>query len=604
MALKEHNQITMDNIDELEVHLTIIAKNPSAVKSMAAFLTRRDWPTKIISNANEAIESIAKDKPDIVLLSFNHPHLNVEKFANLLLQTFNMTCVGFSEKEERAATQKFHASKLKYKLAGSASGPTIHRFVRKILIEKYGLNNTETESKVTKEAVDAHDEEDGMIFAGSSSKSHGKTSFVKGEQTAANGGTIVQQGIGSGPGGTMIEEGLETTDSGTMVEEGVARSSGKKRLGKNRATQKGETITEEGAEELVGEFSAEHAIDDLLANEKDRDLSSRERNKGKTLKQRPRKTVDEENLIDEEEEIEEEDEIHEGREIHGRASRKKNLEVVETADGESYTMTAPSMLKKKRLSALTKAKIAEGQRTQTKESITEKETTLHASMSEMLQTIEPSSELGSHPDDPVEWIGILPMVAQDFQGYLAIPVTTKPDQAATDVLQKIKNSIIEDLKKKGIEPKIEDGFFIQVAPTYFSSLAKGRAQFVLQQGMTEDSELCVSYFASTMSTQEVKKVNKSMSTINVEGVSTQNPIDFKVYLHLDKNKKYFLYLNNGRTLSESQKSRLKKNGVSSFFIKNSEVDNFRKYLASTFVNNLITSLKEELNADERKAENQ
>ena len=158
--------------------------------------------------------------------------------------------------------------------------------------------------------------------------------------------------------------------------------------------------------------------------------------------------------------------------------------------------------------------------------------------------------------------------------------------------------------EKGFEPKIEDGFFIQVDPTYFSNLAKGRAQFVLQQGINEDSELCVSYFASPPPAQSIQKVNKTMSTIHVDGVSTEHPIDFKVFLHLDKNKKYFLYLNTGRTLSDAQKSRLKDRGVSSFFIKNSEVTNFRKHLASTFVKKLIVSLKEELLAEERKAENQ
>lgn len=490
MALNDGNQITMDNLDELEVHLTIVAKNPQSVKSISAFLGRRDWPTKVISNANEAIESITKDKPDIVLLSFNHPQLNVEKFATLLSQTLNMTCVGFCESEDRISIAKLQASKLRYKLVGGSSGPTIHRFVRKVLIEKYGLNITESDSsKTTKDGTAGKEEDSDIVIAGKSGR-YGKTSVLKGEQ-------LDSDSVNVGP-------GFDDSYNGSMV-------------------------VEEGADSL------------------------------------------------------------------------EHFEIASGGGDGAYAMPMPTPnQKKKRLSAVTKTKVSTELRGQTKENLSSQESTLQNSMSEIFQNItQESTELGSHPDDPVEWIGILPVIAKDFHGYLAIPVKTQPNVESEQMLQKIKESIGDDLEKKGFSPKIEDGFFIQIDPTYFSSLAKGHAQFILQQGISDEAELCVSYFSSSAPTQPIKKVNKTMSTIRVDGVSTENPINFKVYLHLNKNKKYFLYLNTGRTLSGKQKTKLHNRGIKSFFIKNTEVENFKKYLATSFVKQLIVSLKEELTADEQ-----
>ncbi len=553
MALNENNQITMDNLDELEVHLTIVAKNPQSVKSTSAFLGRRDWPTKVISNANEAIESIAKDKPDIVLLSFNHPQLNVEKFASLLSQTLNMTCVGFCEAEDRASTAKLHSSKLRYKLIGAPSGPTVHRFVRKVLIEKYGLNIAEADpSKVSRESSGDKEEDGDIVIAGKSGKGYGKTSVVKGEQ------------LETGAIDTGANESEPMTD-GIAIQEGIVSQ------GKTFAAEGPESITYGNSIQNENPSEDEGAVDEGLNNLSMFEMSDEER----------RRTPVNARIIN-------------------RKTSSKEYEVTEEAEEfDRKKDPTKGVLKKKRLSTVTKAKVLNGQRSQTKDNLEPKEEVLHASMSEMLQSIEPNTELGSHPDEPVEWIGILPVVTKDSQGYLAIPVQTQPNEVSEHVLQKLKKLVVADFNKKGLEPKIEDGFFIQIDPTYFSSLAKGHAQFVVQQGINDEAELCVSYFSSTSASQPIKKVNKTMSTIRVDGVSTENPITFKVYLHLNKNKKYFLYLNTGRTLSGKQKMKLHDRGISSFFIKNTEVDNFKKYLAISFVKQLIVSLKEELTADQQ-----
>ena len=570
MAINDNNQITMDNLDELEVHLTIVAKNPNTVKSTSAFLGRRDWPTKVISNVNQAIESIAKDKPDIVLLSFNHPQLNVEKFANLLSQTLNMTCVGFCEVDDRASVAKLHSSKLRYKLAGAPSGPTVQRFVRKVLIEKYGLNVTEESTKANKEGTAEKEEEDSdIIFAGGSAR-YGKTSVVKGEHLET--GPIGVEGDENAThlSGVVIQEGIGSLNAGTIVEKGRDHLSGSAEVGEELDSYSGSAIMQSESESESEQEESYYQQDEPETDHSESTTETKSR----------RKAVS-------------------GRLISTKTSSKELRAVEEVEEQEYEKDPTKPIIKKKRLSAVAKAKILDGQRSQTKENLVGKEVKLLSTMSDLLQTVEPHVELGSHPDDPVEWIGILPVVDQELQGYLAIPVRTKPNENSNHILHKIKTSLEEDFLKQGFDPKIEEGFFIHVDPTYFSSIAKGHAQFILQQGINDESELCVSYFSSTAPNQPIKKVNKTMSTIRLDGVSTENPINFKVYLHLNKNKKYFLYLNTGRTLSSKQKSKLKNRGISSFFIKNTEIENFKQYLASSFVKQLIVSLKEELAVNEQ-----
>src|SRR5437879_2991835 len=85
------------NVDDLEVDILILAKAESSVKVAAEYLTKHGWPTTIMTNVPDAIEHIGKSKPDIIFVSFSHPNPQIQKLPEMITQSFNLICVGFSE---------------------------------------------------------------------------------------------------------------------------------------------------------------------------------------------------------------------------------------------------------------------------------------------------------------------------------------------------------------------------------------------------------------------------------------------------------------------------------------------------------------------------
>src|SRR4051812_18007082 len=106
------------DVDDLEVELIILAKNPNNLRAAAAFLSRRGWPTKVIGNISKAVEEIAEKRPDFVLVSFNHPSPAVMKLPDIITQTFNLTCIGFVEGTDNASSNKLTGIKMRHKIFG------------------------------------------------------------------------------------------------------------------------------------------------------------------------------------------------------------------------------------------------------------------------------------------------------------------------------------------------------------------------------------------------------------------------------------------------------------------------------------------------------
>jgi len=127
------------DVDELEVDIVILAKMPNALKQTASFLTRRGWPTHVFSNVSKMIEVIAERRPDIIMVSLNHPSPAVLKLPDVIVQTFNLICIGFVELNDPNSTNKLSSRKIRHKIFGTPSGPNISRGIRRILAEKYNI---------------------------------------------------------------------------------------------------------------------------------------------------------------------------------------------------------------------------------------------------------------------------------------------------------------------------------------------------------------------------------------------------------------------------------------------------------------------------------
>ncbi len=127
------------DIDSIQVSVLLIVKSQSQFGAISQYLERRNWRVKVVSDMGEAITQLAKFQPDFVFISFNHPNPKLLKLPAVLAQTFNTHCVGFCETPDLRTESKLTSSKIKYKLVGAASGPSIQRRVKQILAEQYGV---------------------------------------------------------------------------------------------------------------------------------------------------------------------------------------------------------------------------------------------------------------------------------------------------------------------------------------------------------------------------------------------------------------------------------------------------------------------------------
>ncbi len=143
------------DIDEIQVKVVILAKNVTALKSVAVFFRRRGWPAVIFGSLSKAVEYIQEHNPDFVLISFNHPHPSIQKVPELLNQKFAVDCIGFVEGTDAISVSSLTSAKVKHKIFGQPTGPNLYRGVRRILAEALEIKYVEAEEKQVEEKEDA-----------------------------------------------------------------------------------------------------------------------------------------------------------------------------------------------------------------------------------------------------------------------------------------------------------------------------------------------------------------------------------------------------------------------------------------------------------------
>jgi hypothetical protein len=156
------------DLDDIEVEVMIVAKNPKPISQASAFLSRRGWPTSAVSNLAQAIELASEKKPDFVLISLNHQNPAMPKFIELIQSTFNATVVAFVENMDAASNQKLNKSNFKYKVFGQMSGPNLHRSLRRILSEKFNIGGDDNKGEEAKR--DQRNENESISIKGAGDK--------------------------------------------------------------------------------------------------------------------------------------------------------------------------------------------------------------------------------------------------------------------------------------------------------------------------------------------------------------------------------------------------------------------------------------------------
>lgn len=106
----------------------LIIKSESADLSAAeAFIVKRDWNVRSCTNLSDSILYIAREHPQFIFISVDHPNRNIIAFIRLLLQTFPERVIVFGEKPHVLTYHHFNETGCRYNIYPPVSGPAIER---------------------------------------------------------------------------------------------------------------------------------------------------------------------------------------------------------------------------------------------------------------------------------------------------------------------------------------------------------------------------------------------------------------------------------------------------------------------------------------------
>lgn len=168
-VLDEYGIADIAELDKLELSVLIVVKNKPPFESAATFLTRRNWPTTVVSSLPEAIQALVAHQPNFVLISANHPNPKIAKLPLIVAQAFNTKCIGFAEKNDGHSVGQLNAMRVSHRFFGQLSGPSIHRQIKKIIKDEYDAAKPQRQSDPT---LAGHSEEGTIHVAGGSHDSH------------------------------------------------------------------------------------------------------------------------------------------------------------------------------------------------------------------------------------------------------------------------------------------------------------------------------------------------------------------------------------------------------------------------------------------------
>jgi hypothetical protein len=541
------------DIDDIEVVILIVAKSPPKITQAANFLSRRGWPTTVLSNLSQAIEFATDRKPDFVLISINHPNPAIHKFSELLSSTFGSTCVGFAENNDTASASRLTKSAIPAKIQGQASGPNLHRSLRKLLAEKL---NIQLDDK-------------GQSTAERSASANNVT--VKGEAGAT---------ANKGP--TMIKgEAHESAADPKFENESI--SSGKYTMTKkNRRTLKelSQNPLDKPGDVVMGENKD-------LAAELKRSLFG----------DRPETAVPD---VAEESETENGAGIAAPVRAEGPRSISRQTAPPESSSsssqGPAYMPDHSAKPETGHAGAIGHPGYAHGKTpavtAQASAAVAPKEAeapapvpagpyaAVHQAVQAALEKIcRPKT--GAHaPIRIIEQVGVFPVDSPNLPGYLVLAWPHEEMRAIEPFFKSAQKILQATFTEMGVKGKIEPGFFVTLPQVDFGPWAQDEAAFSFSTSHGNE-EIGVAFFATNRPIPKPKQIDdKTMYSIGLESISTEQPVNFKVYLHMKKNKKYFLYLRNGRQLQPEQKQRLEGKQIKDLYMKTIDVENLRMFLAS------------------------
>lgn len=564
------------NLDELEVEIFILCKNTNALNASATFLTRRGWPTTVMSNVTQAIEYISEKKPDFVLISFSHPSPSIPKLPDLITQTFNVDCIGFAENQDSSSQSKLNNSKVRNKIQGTASGPNLQRSIRKILSDKF---NPKPEGSST-ERNDRTNEDSGSVVT------------VKGSSATSSSASTMIQSSNRGPSSTDNSQGSKVSGQiGYMPESQSAEARGAAYTPGSGAFTNDATTSFDSTAPALGAVAQGASPNESAGEPKPGVLNNETVSSGKYTMSATKNRRSLKQLA----------------QAGGPMDAPKSAEFAESDSAGSKTRSEIESEKSKLLlDQLKNSLSAEGNDQVTTDDTSERNSAFLSPESGSTESIPhlnllekavsaTLNQIGKPLDGEIRALGLLdkvavfPVASETLGGYLVVGVDQNAGKIEDFFLQILEIQLQKDLIELQVPAKIESGFWVHVPTVAFIDWIAVKAQFQCVVAH-EDSEVAVAFFPLDRVVPKAHQdQNSGMVSVAIENIPTEQTLNFKAYIHLQKNNKYFLYLRNGRKFQPEQKTRLIGHKVNDIYMKDIDMQNLRMFFAASFLRDSIKS---------------
>lgn len=542
------------NIDEIEVDVLIIGKHKSYLEQAANFLSRRGFPTKVITSISDSIEYVAKNKPDFILISYSHSSSSIGKLPELIAQTFNLECIGFIERMDAQSTAKLNQARVKHKIQGQPSGPNLHRSLRKILAEKFNFA-TENERSDTSSTYTGEKAAGFVKIKGSVQAQKGTGVIVQKSDKFTKGlGTTIQSGTSGGGSASAVQEAPDALEYSEIVE-GSEEGDIKRKRKKLKELTGFIDVDEKASGNML--FGAE-----VQEGAKAKNYDVVENPIGYEGSPKKKAWAQENDAL--------------GEAISKDTVSSKNIEAQWGGGISPPVMTEEELVEKMKQELNVGADFeSEG---------ADYARRLERALSEGLAAVM-KPDLEGEPEilEDVDELLVMPLHSAEFPGYLVMAWKANSNSEKEDFLKLMQSGMQTSLGSIGLSGTLAEGFWLRIPRTDFYRWASETAKF--QTTMIHKlSEVGLAFFPNEAAIYEPKmESNLNMYEIDVNELDKGEPITFNAYLYFPKNQRRFLYLREGRTLHPGQTKRLLGHEVQHFYLKESDLVNLRKFLAITYI---------------------
>ncbi|MBK8202339.1 MAG: hypothetical protein IPK68_08525 [Bdellovibrionales bacterium] len=193
----------------------------------------------------------------------------------------------------------------------------------------------------------------------------------------------------------------------------------------------------------------------------------------------------------------------------------------------------------------------------------------------------------------VENLGVIPFVSANRKGFVAVTWAEPMLEKNLAFLEAFKYSLLNFLANEGVEASLDHEFLMAIPSIEFMTWARKTGEMLVVREH-EGVEVGVSFFEGIPDSSAKPLIENQMIKIDIVNIFPERTVCFKAYLKMELNNKYILYLAEGRKISETQKKRLRENSVNFLHIRDKDFENFRKYQNEVQISKLLRAFTTDL----------